>query len=138
MTLLFIFFNIDRLKATCHVTVNSTANCPVKRVSFAKTQVVSHFLVSFAPKHNLAQVSLQSLRENNSVLWDFAVNPSAVRAADLMALRLDSAERDCSLSFKGGTEKRLFPQTRLTLLGRSNYVRRVQPRCVKHFESGHT
>lgn len=54
------------------------------------------------------------------MLWDFTVNPSAVavRAADLMALRLDSAERDCSYSVKGGTERRLFPQTRLSLLGR--------------------
>lgn len=72
--------------------------------------VTLQFVVSFGPKYILAQVCIQSLLENNSVLRDFAVNPSAVRAADLMALRLDSAERDCSFSFKEEQRRDCFPR----------------------------
>lgn len=61
--------------------------------------MISHFVTCLALSLNLARVGSQSLLENNRVLWDFTVNPSALRAADLMGLCLDSAERDCSFSF---------------------------------------
>lgn len=61
--------------------------------------IISHFVTCLALSLNLARVGSQSLLENNRVLWDFAVNLSALRAADLMGLCLDPAERDCSFSF---------------------------------------
>lgn len=89
--------------------------------------IISHFVTCLALSLNLARVGSQSLPENNRVLWDFTVNPSALRAADLMGLCLDSAERDRSFSFNREQRRDCVSPDKINFVVlRTNYVRYIK------------